>query len=107
MIKIYVKVEHIKYGERHSCSFCPVARAIKDALGVAEGVRVTANCIWIGNIEMPTPPRAKTFINSFDTYRPSAEPFSFELPIHRKAGMNEWELYRTRNEAILTEGGKF
>lgn len=78
-MKIEVTQEDIDKGERGSCSGCPVALAMKRALGV-QTLLVEDDAAWTNMEEYLLPDPVPDFIGDFDTGEP-VKPFTFELPI--------------------------
>lgn len=82
---VRVTSEHISAGVRHDCGCCPVALAVRAALGdlpsrdvAVDTIEITA---WPGSGETwiaSTPPAARSFIEAFDGRQP-VEPFEFTL----------------------------
>jgi hypothetical protein len=85
MTAVSVTAGHIAKGERDSCRFCPVARAISEALPGIELVAVDSAHVtfghpagWYGWRQIDLPDSATRFIEAFDLGDP-VEPFTFEL----------------------------
>ena len=80
---IEVTQAHIDAGKRQRCTKCPVALAVKEALGV-KLVKVGEGIV-IGRpymVELRTPDRVASFVGAFDRNQPfGIEPFSFDLGI--------------------------
>lgn len=79
---IKVKQAHIDFGVRNSPISCPIARAVRDAFGIDDGVVVGEHSINISNEKTTTrynvPANVKIFIQRFDSEK-AIEPFEFEL----------------------------
>jgi hypothetical protein len=78
---MWIKVTRndISRGESHSCSLCPVARAIRRAF---PGKTVTVGCALVnvdGYRTIELPPMVRNFIRDFDSKRP-VTPISFRIP---------------------------
>jgi hypothetical protein len=91
MTTISVTAEHIAKGERDSCRFCPVARAISEALPDIELVAVDSAYASFGHPdawprcrEIALPDPATRFIEAFDAGDP-VKPFTFELDYPKAA----------------------
>jgi hypothetical protein len=79
---ITVTAEHIAHGVRESCTDCPVALAIMDALPCTDLIAVDGDEVTFGEIadwtEVKFPAEVQLFIKAFDDGEP-VEPFSFTL----------------------------
>jgi hypothetical protein len=83
MTTVDVTAEHIANGTAASCTRCPVALAITDAVPEATGAYVTQLFIILHRgderlAKFRTPPSAVTFINDL-TQNKRLTPFTFDL----------------------------
>lgn len=82
-MKIAVTRGHIARGTRRECSLCPIALAVREALG-AKAVSVDDMDITVetagGVYRCNTPKSAEEFIYHYDDGE-SVEPFEFELAL--------------------------
>lgn len=82
MTIINVTAEHIAKGVRDSCSHCPVALAIREALPHGPGLWVDSAHVTVGKsghwTEVGLPDAVTRFIEAFDQGDP-VQPFAFEL----------------------------
>ncbi len=81
-MKIRVTSEHIRRGEQHSLSACPIALAVREHDGFADA-EVGSFFVYKGRSflfppSFTTPSKAAKFIQDFDAGR-AVEPFEFEL----------------------------
>ena len=83
-MKFSVKKRHIKLGMRGSCTRCPVALALVEALEkggfVSDLVDVMEGTITIGSLRYSPPRKVTQFIIDFDDRKP-VRPLNFLLPI--------------------------
>lgn len=86
MVKINVTQEHIDSGTDGNACHCPVALAIKDALGREDGVYVFYYGANVGADNYHLPMMVTKFIKDFDNEgRGSVSPFSFTLDLAQPA----------------------
>ena len=76
-MKITIKKEHIRKGERRTPDSCPIALAIKEA-GLGKVVYVNWRAAFVDGKEFPLPLEARLFVAGFDTGE-TVFPFSFNL----------------------------
>jgi hypothetical protein len=79
-IRIEVTAEDIKAGWRRSSQFCPVAIAIRWAVGPELDVQVGSDEIFVGEHVIPTPLLVDDFITRVDLNQ-IVEPFAFDLDV--------------------------
>ena len=80
-MKIRVTRGHIDRGVRQSCWFCPVALAVREALGPGfTRVEVGSNRITVNGESWRTTDRVSDFVWDFDRALP-VEPFEFDLEV--------------------------
>lgn len=79
-MKIKVTTKHIEYGIRRSIYQCPVALAVRDAIGKRISVAAWPDDIRVGSELYPTPDEARKLMEMFDEGM-TVMPFTFELPI--------------------------
>ena len=79
---VVVKQEHIEAGIRNSPNSCPIARAVRECLGIDGGVVVSEYAIHISNEKTTkrydVPAVVRSFIKRFDVGE-YVEPLEFEL----------------------------
>jgi hypothetical protein len=85
-IKVSVTAEDIREGTPGDYTSCPVALALRRALGDVSEIEVdnVEAEIFLTNgdsLSLRLPPDAGRFINEFDCQRP-VEPFEFELELY-------------------------
>jgi hypothetical protein len=76
---VKVTQKHIAEGERNNYMACPVARALRETLGLDDGVGVSGEHIIIGNRSYNPPQSVRDFVDAFDRDY-GVDPFEFELP---------------------------
>tara|TARA_R100000656_G_scaffold104176_1_gene75950 strand:- start:16881 stop:17159 length:279 start_codon:yes stop_codon:yes gene_type:complete len=85
-ITVKVTAEDIAEGQPLTCRYCPIALAVRRALGadLRTPIQVTPAFIshYVGSVEhiYELPPEARDFIIYFDRGYPG-EPFEFELEV--------------------------
>ncbi len=103
-MKIEVTAEDIKGASTNMCSMCPVAQAMRRAVGLdpatpetasrfdamAQPSRLFANGIK-GMIACDTPPEVRAAILEWDA-KGKMEPFTFEVPTTQRPPLYEWNL---------------
>jgi hypothetical protein len=79
-MRVEVTANHILFGERASCPYCPIALAIKAAAPQPAGgiVSVMGHVAYVGETAYRLPYAARSFILDFDSGEP-VEPFEFEM----------------------------
>lgn len=89
-ITVKVTKEDIDAGCRHSCEWCPVARAIRRSVASDTNVTVGRGVVYLGKINSPSdhghvslPEQAVIFIDLFDhiAEREDWTPVSFEFTL--------------------------
>lgn len=108
-MKIKVTENHIAQGEKESCSYCPVALAISEVIGLGDEdyIKVTDN-VEIGimvkkemhHYQFEYPNNVCEFINKFDRGL-VVEPFEFDLWIDHLVGQGS----HARHLAMLRSRG--
>lgn len=79
---IEVTQQDIDKGIRGNSCACPVAWAIRSAIGDGDiEIRVGEDLITVGNAQVPVPKIAYRFIRAFDYGLYSVEPFTFTLEV--------------------------
>ena len=84
-MKFHVTPDHISDGEPHSCSLCPVALAIDEALP-GRCVDVRGNCVLIKGVRYLFTSDVVRWISNFDAWATGRAsdrplPFTFDLQI--------------------------
>jgi len=83
-VRVEVTMDDIAHGERHSCTQCPIARALKRQGHMADP---SVDGLYIQDDERGmcgrTPSEANQFIQMFDDGC-HVEPFAFDLTLERE-----------------------
>jgi len=84
-VKINVTKDDIRRGFRQNAWLCPVARAVRRAVGPGprREICVTESSINVGERRLGLPPGVGGFICRFDLFE-KVRPFSFTLPLRRR-----------------------
>lgn len=76
-ILVVVNENHILQGTKNSCSYCPIARALRETVGYGLP-QVGLTCVTLGHTVYDLPEIAQEFIMNFD-FDEHVEPFEFTL----------------------------